>query len=130
MTEDRMQQYITAHMNVAKEYAKLSHAVRLKVGAALVSPDNTRVLVTSFNGTPSGWYTNVCEYTNEDGSLTTKPEVVHAELNAIAFAAKYGIPTKDCIMYVTHSCCTECAKNMIQAGIKTVYYIHEYRRRQ
>ncbi len=59
--------------------------------------------------------------------LRTKPEVVHAEMNAIAFAAKHGVATDQCIMITTHSPCFECAKLIVQSGIKAVYYEQAYR---
>ena len=71
-----------------------------------------------FNGTPSGYHTNNCK----DIEGKTLPEVVHAEVNAIAKAAKSTISTEDSIMYVTTAPCVECAKLIIQAGIRIVFY--------
>jgi dCMP deaminase len=133
MTESRR---IRAHLKAAKAYAELSHAVRAKVGAVIVRDD--RVISIGYNGTPSG-RDNVCEVEVEDPdmqigfpqpstySLVTKPEVCHAEMNAIMFAAKNGVSTDGCDLIVTLSPCFECSKMMVQCGIKNVYYDEEYR---
>lgn len=131
-TPERIRQYTEVNMNIAKEYAKLSYAKRNKVGSVLVTPDNTRVLCPGYNGTPTG-FDNSCEWFDETGEylakgqLVTKPEVVHAEANVILFAARYGLSTENCILYVTLSPCVECAKMIIQAGIKKVVYLDDYR---
>jgi dCMP deaminase len=99
--------------------SKQSYCKRNKVGAALTI--DGRTLVDGYNGTLSG-FDNKCE----DGD-STKDCVMHAEQNVIAFAAKYGISTKDTTLYVTVSPCINCAKLIIQAGIKEVVYLEEYR---
>lgn len=114
---------IKSHLEVAKIYAKLSQATRLKVGAVIVRDD--RPISVGRNGTPSG-YDNTCEYL-VGNELATKPEVIHAEANAIAFAAKNGVSTDGCDMILTHSPCFECSKLIIQCGIKNVYYEERYR---
>lgn len=112
-------------MNAAQGYAKLSKALRLKVGAVLVKED--RIISVGYNGTPFG-YDNFCEYSDTcNGELKTKPEVVHAEMNCIAFAAKNGIASDGATLVVTHSPCFECSKLLLQAGIKEVYYKTQYR---
>ncbi len=122
-------------MNAAKGYAKLSHAKRLKVGAVLVKDD--RIISIGYNGTPSGQDNN-CEeavpHLNMLDQVTTidyvtKPDVVHAEMNVIAFAAKYGVSTDKCSLVITDSPCFECCKLIIQSGIKEVFYGKEYRDR-
>lgn len=133
----RDHQVLLAHLKVAKAYAELSYAKRLKVGAVLVKDD--RVISVGRNGTPSG-RPNECEtidevwkkYETENPDkylslMTSKPEVVHAEMNAIAFAAKSGVSTNQCIMVMTHSPCYDCSKLIVQSGIKKVYYETEYR---
>lgn len=123
---------LKAHLNAAQGYSELSHAKRLKVGAVLVKED--RIISIGYNGTPSG-RNNTCEEptgevltsTIPQPVMRTKPEVVHAEMNAIAFAAKNGVSTNECSMIITDSPCYECAKLMIQSGIKEVYYLREYR---
>jgi len=111
--------YVEAHLAVAKEYAKLSKAERLKV-ACLIIKDG-RPISIGINGTPSG-YDNTCEI---DG--ITRPEVLHSEVNAIGFCAAKGIATEGCIMVTTHSPCFECAKLIHVAKIKKIYYETEYR---
>lgn len=130
---------ILAHLNAAQGYAKLSHAKRLKVGAVLVRDD--RVISVGYNGMPSGG-SNECEMTRpateEEKSqyigsgvnvtaIATKPEVVHAEMNCIAFAAKNGIATEGSTLVITDSPCFECCKLLLQAGVKRVYYDRKYR---
>lgn len=121
--------YQLAHMRTAHIYAELSHARRLKVGALIVK-DN-RVISIGYNGMPSGWDNN-CEYIEvqyEDGGqiLKTKPEVLHAETNAIAKLARSTESGLDADLFVTHSPCLNCAKLIYQAGIKRVYYANAYR---
>ena len=112
-----------AHLDAAKAYSKLSKAERLKVGAVLVKDD--RVISVGYNGCPSGG-SNICEDVI-DGELVTKPEVLHAEENCIAFAAKNGIATEGCSMITTHSPCFACSRLLIQAGVKNVWYETKYR---
>lgn len=115
----RAQQIINAHLKAAEAYAELSYAKRLKVGALIVKED--RVISTGRNGTPVG-RDNFCEIDS-----ITKPEVVHAEENAILFAARNGTKIEGCTLITTHSPCFECAKMIVQSGIKEVYYSEEYR---
>lgn len=119
---------IQAHMRVAETYAALSHAVRLKVGAIVVK-DN-RVISIGYNGTPSGW-DNTCEdsiYVDDlHVNLKTKPEVIHAEANAIAKLARTNESGLNSVMFVTHAPCMECAKLIFGAGIKSVYFKNHYR---
>lgn len=118
---------LRAHMKAAKAYAELSRAKRLKVGAVLVKDD--RIISVGYNGTPAGG-SNVCEELVQDGPTTewvTKPEVVHAEMNVIAFAARNGVNTDNCTMVVTHSPCFECSKLLVQSGVKEIWYEEEYR---
>lgn len=113
-----------AHMRAAEVYSSLSHAKRLKVGAVITKDD--RIVSIGYNGTPRG-FDNECETKLDDSLLVTKPEVIHAEANAILFAAKTGIPTDGTTLFITHSPCFECAKMIIQAGIEAVYYREIYR---
>jgi dCMP deaminase len=120
---------IHAHLNVANEYSKLSHAVRLKVGCVIVKED--RIISIGYNGTPSGW-DNVCEEVieqHEDGGqvLKTKPEVLHAEQNAIAKLAKSNDSGLGADMFITHAPCVDCAKLILQSGINNVFYRSAYR---
>ncbi len=107
-------------MNLALNVAQASYCVRKKVGALIVNQDN--VIAIGYNGTISG-FPNVCEL--EDGS--TRPDVLHAESNAIAKCAKSSNNSDGASLYVTLSPCFECAKIIIQSGIKKVYYLEEYR---
>lgn len=123
------EKYIKAHMAVAHQYAKLSSAVRLQVGCIIVK-DN-RIISIGYNGMPTGW-DNCCENhigTDSTGEpiLKSKPEVLHAETNAIAKLASCGESGKDASLFVTHQPCIDCAKIIYQSGIKEVYYAHEYR---
>lgn len=117
-----------AHMKVAEVYASLSSAKRLQVGAIVVK-DN-RVISIGYNGTPAGWDNN-CETvkTGWDGEpkLSTLPEVIHAEANAIAKLARSTESGLDADMFITHAPCMDCAKIIYGAGIKTVYYRNSYR---
>lgn len=115
---------LSAHMQAAEAYGALSHAKRLKVGAVMVKDD--RVISVGYNGTPKG-FDNTCEFLDETGKLVTKREVLHAESNCIAFAARHGTPTEGAALVITDSPCYECCKLIIQAGIKEVYFRNEYR---
>lgn len=113
-----------AHMDVALRYAELSHARRLKVGAVIVK-DN-RVISIGYNGMPAGW-DNKCEFLN-DGELYTKPEVLHAETNAIAKVAKSSESCYNASIYTTTAPCIDCAKLIYQSGISKVYYKEKHLR--
>lgn len=121
--------FVIPHMKCAFLYAELSRANRLKCGSLLVSPDNTRVLMVGYNGTPPG-FDNECEYKDENNNLVTKSIVVHAEANVLLYCAKNGISTNNCIMYITDSPCIECAKLIVTSGVKKVYYCREYRKNE
>ena len=117
-------------MKTARIFGDLSHAVRLKVGAIIVK-DN-RIISIGYNGMPSGW-DNECEYKHyslgnpNDFSLKSKPEVLHAETNAIAKLARSSESGLDADLFVTHSPCLDCAKLIYQSGIRRVYYAADYR---
>jgi dCMP deaminase len=115
---------INAHMATARNYAELSHAKRLHVGAIVVKDD--RIISIGYNGMPAGWDNN-CEVTLEDGTLKTRPEVLHAETNAIAKLARSTESGQDADLFVTHAPCLDCAKLIYQAGIKRVYFGTAYR---
>lgn len=129
------QKYVEAHMKVAETYASLSSAKRLQVGAIVVKEN--RVISIGYNGMPSGW-DNVCEHEGIDfnpitktrsgnGVLTTRPEVLHAETNAIAKLARSNESGLNATMFITHAPCIDCAKLIYQSGISKVYYRHTYR---
>jgi len=119
---------IQAYMKTAQTFSELSHARRLHVGAIVVKDD--RIISIGYNGMPSGWNNN-CEdeYLHEDGSTTlkTKPEVLHAETNAIAKLAKSNESGMGATMFITHAPCLDCAKLIYQSGISSVLYRDSYR---
>lgn len=117
------QKFIEAYMDVAHRFAQLSSAVRLKVGSIIVKDD--RIISIGYNGMPSGW-DNCCENII-DGELKTKPEVLHAEANAITKLAKSNESGQNAAIFITHSPCMDCAKLIYQSGITTVYYKNDYR---
>jgi dCMP deaminase len=121
--------------NIAHEVAKMSHARRLQVGAVIVKDD--RVISMGYNGMPAGWDNN-CESEETEfnlvtktrtgtGKLTTRPEVLHAESNAIAKLAKSNDSGDGADIFVTHAPCMECSKLIFQSGIRRVYYSSDYR---
>lgn len=140
-----------AHMIVAKVYSELSYAKRLKVGAIITKGD--RLISVGYNGTPSGW-SNECEdidYIDDREDLDyevmvaegytfgayremagwvrriTKPEVIHAEANAVAKLARSSESGEGAFMYITHAPCFDCAKLIYTAGIKKVFFRNQYR---
>jgi len=120
-----MNKWDKAHMKAAEVYAQLSSAKRLQVGAVIVK-DN-RIISIGYNGMPSGW-TNECEHTDEYGfNAVTKPEVLHAETNAIAKVARSGESCEGATLYTTHSPCLDCAKLIYQAGITRIVWRNEYK---
>jgi len=141
-------------MRTAEIFSALSHARRLHVGAIVVKDD--RIISIGYNGMPAGWDNN-CEdkvydsgaggwvspeefeamypYTewNEDAEeeyrygLKTKPEVLHAETNAIAKLARSSNSGLDADIFITHAPCLDCAKLIYQSGIRRVYFNQNYR---
>lgn len=116
----RMVEY---YLKVAEQTATLSRAERLKVGCIVVKDD--AIISQGWNGTPRG-FDNHCEEFR-DGALKTKPEVVHAEINALSKIAKSTYSSDGATMFLTHSPCYECSKAIIQSGIKAVYFKDPYR---
>jgi len=144
-----------AYMKTAKIFAELSHAKRLHVGAIIVKDD--RIISIGYNGMPAGWDNNcedreymkgdaggwldpdeieerwpLSEYDRENDCvrkyrLVTKPEVLHAETNAIAKLARSGDSGMDATLFVTHAPCIECAKLIYQSGITRVVFGEQYR---
>jgi dCMP deaminase len=123
------QKWIDAYLDMAERFAQLSYAKRLQVGAIVVKEH--RVISIGYNGTPEGW-DNACEfqYTNPQSKITTthtKDEVIHAEANAITKLARDGQSGRAADLFCTHAPCIQCAKLIHGAGIKKVYYRHQYR---
>jgi len=117
--------WIKAFMQSANTFGQLSSAKRAQVGAVIVK-DN-RIISIGYNGMPSGW-TNECETTDEYGNMPkTKPEVLHAETNAIAKVARSPESCDGAVMFVTMGPCLDCAKLIYQSGINTVYYANKHR---
>jgi dCMP deaminase len=111
------------YMRMAEELAKLSYAERRKVGCLIVK--DTQIIAEGFNGTPAG-FDNSCEYYNHLDEIYTKPEVLHAESNAITKLARSTNSSSESTLYVTLAPCYECSKLIIQAGIKRVVYKEQY----
>jgi dCMP deaminase len=116
--------FIDFYMKIAESTAQLSSAVRLKVGSVIVKGNS--IISYGYNGTPSGW-DNSCEYLLPDGTLKTKPEVLHSEANAILKVARSTESSEGATLFCTHAPCMDCAKLIYQAGISTVYYRNQYR---
>nr|WP_245544007.1 dCMP deaminase family protein [Hallella bergensis] len=108
------------YLRMARIWAENSYCKRRQVGALVVK--NKMIISDGYNGTPSG-FENVCE---DDNDLT-KPYVLHAEANAITKLARSHNNSEGATLYVTASPCIECAKLIIQAGIKRVVYGEKYR---
>lgn len=147
--------FVNLYMDLAERVAKMSRAERLKVGAVVVKDEN--IIAFSWNGTPAGWdnvcetkermpedaagWLSVeqieeqypYEETDQDGNylgryfLKTKPEVLHAERNAIDKIARSNQSGQGATLFVTQSPCLECAKSIYGAGIREVVYKHDYR---
>jgi dCMP deaminase len=119
---------IQAYMKTAEVFSELSHARRLHVGAIVVKDD--RIISIGYNGMPSGWDNNcedVIQHSDDTTSLKTKPEVLHAETNAIAKLAKSNESGMGATMFITHAPCLDCAKLIYQSGISSVLYRNTYR---
>lgn len=152
MTQERKIEYDCTYMEIAQCIAKLSYAIRNKVGAIILSK-NGQIISQGFNGTPTG-QDNCCEEVIcgshfNDGTcncgcqdnektiyrckpcefctLVTKKSVLHAESNAIAKCAKWLNTTEESTIYVTLSPCYDCSKLIIQSGIKRVVFSDTYR---
>jgi dCMP deaminase len=123
------EKFIEAYMQTAETFAELSSARRLHVGAIVVKDD--RIISIGYNGMPSGWDNN-CEEelkwpNGEIRYLKSKPEVLHAETNAIAKLARSTESGLGASLFVTHAPCLDCAKLVYQSGINSVYYRESYR---
>ena len=147
--------YIQSYMATAEIFAEHSSAKRLHVGAVIVKDD--RIISIGYNGMPTGWDNNcevkrydtgaggwvspeefeeMYPYTEYQGEfndqpvrygLKSKPEVLHAETNAIAKLAKSTESGDGATMFITHAPCLDCAKLVYQSGINSVYYRNAYR---
>ena len=104
---------------MAEELATLSYAQRKKVGCLIVK--DTQIISEGYNGTPSG-FNNECEYIDYVDEMYSKPEVLHAESNALTKLARSTNSSDQSTLYVTLVPCFECAKLIIQSGIREVVY--------
>ena len=107
------------YLRMARIWAENSYCKRRQVGALVVK--DKMIISDGYNGTPSG-FENVCEENN-----VTKPDVLHAEANAITKLARSSNNSEGSTLYVTASPCIECSKLIIQSGIKRVVYAEKYR---
>lgn len=120
MNQSKQHEIDLRYLRMARIWAENSYCKRRQVGA-LVVKDNM-IISDGYNGTPSG-FENICE----DDNNVTKPYVLHAEANAITKLARSCNNSDGATLYVTASPCIECAKLVIQAGIKRVVYAEKYR---
>ena len=118
--EDKQKELDLRYLRMANIWAENSYCQRRQVGALIVK--NKMIISDGYNGTPAG-FENVCE----DENNLTKPYVLHAEANAITKIARSNNNSEGATMYVTDAPCIECAKLIIQAGIKKVIYSRQYR---
>jgi dCMP deaminase len=109
-----------SYIEMAHVWAKNSYCKRRQVGALIVK--DRMIISDGYNGTPAG-FENVCEEENN----TTKPYVLHAEANAITKVAKSNNSSDGATLYITDSPCMECAKLIIQSGIRRVVFDRKYR---
>lgn len=111
-------------MSMAEVVSRRSTCDRLHVGAVIVR--NGRVISTGYNGNVSG--AAHCRHSENPTSVCTT--AVHAEANAIVFAARHGVATQTAELFTTHQPCEACAKLIVNAGIMQVYFMHPYRLRE
>ena len=120
MDKEKQLKFDQRYLEMARIWAKNSYCRRRQVGALVVK--NNMIISDGYNGTPSG-FENVCE----DDNGVTKPYVLHAEANAITKLARSSNNSDGATIYITASPCIECAKLIIQSGIKRVVYGENYR---
>jgi dCMP deaminase len=117
--KEKQLQYDRRYIEMAKIWAQNSYCKRRQVGALIVK--EKMIISDGYNGTPSG-FENVCE----DENFKTKPYVLHAEANAITKVAKSNNSSENSTLYVTCAPCLECAKLVIQSGIRRVVFLDAY----
>lgn len=115
------EKYLLAFMDMAERFGQTSTAERLKVGTLLIKDD--RIISLGVNGTPKGWPSEVCE--GPDGQ--TWPHVRHSELAALNKLRSSPESAVGSTMVVSHSPCQACAIEIVDSGVKALYYRHEYR---
>ena len=119
MNKEKQLRFDQRYLEMARIWAQNSYCQRRQVGALVVK--NGMIISDGYNGTPSG-FENVCE----DDNNVTKPYVLHAEANAITKLARSNNNSEGATIYITASPCIECAKLIIQSGIKRVIYGEKY----
>ena len=119
-SKEKQRKFDQRYLDMARIWAQNSYCQRRQVGALVVK--DSMIISDGYNGTPSG-FENVCE----DETGVTKPYVLHAEANAITKLARSNNHSDGATIYITASPCIECAKLIIQAGIKRVVYGEKYR---
>lgn len=117
---NKQEQFDRRYLEMARIWSQNSYCIRRKVGALIVK--EKMIISDGYNGTPAG-FENICE----DESGITKPYVLHAEANAITKVAKSGNSSEGATLYITTSPCMECAKLIIQSGIRRVVFCDNYR---
>lgn len=120
MDTEKQKKFDQRYLEMARIWAQNSYCQRRQVGALVVK--NGMIISDGYNGTPSG-FENICE----DDNGVTKPYVLHAEANAITKLARSSNNSDGATIYITASPCIECAKLIIQSGIKRVVYGEKYR---
>lgn len=121
LSQDKQNKVDLLYLRMANVWAENSHCKRSQVGCLIVN--NRQIISDGYNGTPSG-FPNQCE----DCDNNTLPTVLHAEANAITKIAKSTNSAEGSTLYVTLSPCFDCAKLIIQAGIKRIVYSEVYRK--
>lgn len=119
--EEKLRQLDVRYLRMARVWAENSYCVRRQVGALIVK--DKMIISDGYNGTPSG-FENICE---DEVTGKTKSYVLHAEANAITKVARSNNSSNGATLYVTASPCLECAKLIIQSGIKRVVFNELYR---
>jgi len=120
MNKEKQLRFDQRYLEMARVWAQNSYCQRRQVGALVVK--DGMIISDGYNGTPSG-FENVCE----DDNGVTKPYVLHAEANAITKLARSNNNSDGATIYITASPCIECAKLIIQSGIRRVVYGEKYR---
>ena len=120
MNKEKQEKFDQRYLEMARIWAQNSYCQRRQVGALVVK--SGMIISDGYNGTPSG-FENICE----DDNGVTKPYVLHAEANAITKLARSNNNSEGATIYITASPCIECAKLIIQSGIKRVVYGEKYR---
>lgn len=131
MIDPHKPKYFNLYWRMAYAAAEESTATRARVGALVVTPAG--MLSVGWNGMPAG-FDNECEcvpqrstFDPEYGQLKTKPEVIHAERNALDKMHRQGVPTQGSLVFVTLAPCLECAKSLLGLGLKAIHYADDYR---